>query len=292
MLTVAYLGPEHTNTHIASQKRFGKRCEYMHAPTVDDVFHLVERRKADYGVVPIENSLEGAVTHTLDRFADFMDTPVNIQGEIQQPIRHALIVHKGAKLEQLKVVYSHPQALAQCSAWLSRHLPHVRRQETNSTAEAVECLSRDLVWVSDTPGMGSLVRDYSPLQRGAIARAELADLKQLQAVPIPEERENRTRFLVLGLDKPKRGRHSKTAILFSVKDKPGALHDALLAFKRERINMTKIESRPSKRKAWEYLFFVDIEGHVSEPRVKRALQALERSTSRLRVLGSYPVASR
>ena len=140
--------------------------------------------------------------------------------------------------------------------------------------------------------MGALVPDHHPSERGAIARAELADGKKLQAISIPEERENKTRFLILGLNNPKRGRQNKTSILCALKDKPGALHDALVPFKRERINLTKIESRPSKRKAWEYLFFIDVEGHESEPRVKRALSALKRSTSLLRILGSYPVTPR
>jgi chorismate mutase/prephenate dehydratase len=128
------------------------------------------------------------------------------------------------------------------------------------------------------------------VERAAIARAELA-MGKLKAVPIPEHRENKTRFLLVGLGEPARGsRRNKTSILFSLKDRPGALHDALVPFKRNRINLTKIESRPSKRKAWEYYFFIDFEGHESEPRVKRALKALKRSTSLLRVLGSYPVA--
>lgn len=273
MLTIAYLGPEQTNTHAAAQKRFGRKAVYVHAPTVDDVFHLVERRQAEYGVVPIENSLEGSVTHTLDRFIDFVDTPVKIHGELEQPIRHALITHRGVTLAGIRVVYSHPQALAQCHRWLMQHLPSANRRETNSTADAV----------------GYVLHDRNPRTRAAIGRVELAKQYKLQAIPIPEQRDNKTRFLILGLGEPKRSRRSKTSILFGVKDKPGALHEALVAFKNNRINMTKIESRPSKRKAWEYLFFIDVEGYESEPRVKRALAALRRSTLLLRVLGSYPV---
>ena len=128
--------------------------------------------------------------------------------------------------------------------------------------------------------------------RAAIGRKELARDFKLRSIPIPEERENRTRFLVIGLGEPPRGRRHKTSVLFALKDRPGALHDALVPLKRNRINLTKIESRPSKRKAWEYLFFIDLEGHAEEPRVKRALGALEDSTSFLRVLGSYPIAKR
>ena len=290
MRSIAYLGPEHTNTHVAAQKRFGRRCQYIHAPTVDEVFHLVERRQANYGVVPIENSLAGSVTHTLDRFINFVDTPVKIHGEIEQPIQHSLIVHRVAKLEKIGVVYSHPQALAQCSQWLDTHLPNAQREETDSTAEAVAQVLNPFQWERWMERSRHVTRGPRPYERAAIARMELARERKLRAILIPQERDNKTRFLVLGLGEPKRAQRSKTSILFSVKDRPGALHDALLAFKRERINMTKIESRPSKRKAWEYLFFIDIEGHESELRVKRALAALQRSTSLLRVLGSYPVA--
>ena len=272
MRTIAYLGPEHTNTHLAARKRFGARSRYVHAPTVEDVFQQVERRRVQYGVVPIENSLEGAVTHTLDRFIDFQDSPVTIQGEIEQPIRHCLLIAPGVKLSDVQQVCSHPQALAQCRRWLSHHLPAAVPRETNSTADAVRyALQRRRV-------------------RAAIGREELAKSHRLRAIPIPEERENKTRFLILGFGAPPKGRRSKTSILCALKDKPGALHDALMPFKRHRINLTKIESRPSRRKAWEYLFFIDLEGHQSEPRVTQALQALARSTSLLRVLGSYPTA--
>jgi len=274
MPTIAYLGPENTNTHLAARKRFGSRARYVHAPTVDEVFHLVERRRADYGVVPIENSLEGAVTHTLDRFIDFQDTPVAIHGELEEPIKHYLILARGVQWSDLKLVFSHPQALAQCHRWLSTHLGHVSLRETNSTADAVL----------------HVLQNRSV--RAAIGRRELARQHRLRAVPVPEERENKTRFLILGLGEPKRGKRNKTSILFALKDKSGALHDALVPFKNNRINLTKIESRPSKRKAWEYLFFIDLEGHETEPRVTRALRVLQRHTTLLRVLGSYPMSTR
>jgi len=278
MTTVAYLGPEHTNTHIAAQARFGRRSHYVHAPTVEQVFHLVERRRATYGVIPVENSLEGAVTHTLDRFIDFQDSPARIHGEIELPIRHHLIFQRETSLKHIRVVYSHPQALAQCRHWLQRHLPRVELSETNSTAEAVDRL------LAQEPSMRTV-----PAERAAIGRKEVAAAFHLRAVSIPEERENKTRFLIIGLGHPTRGRKNKTSILFALKDRPGALYDALMPFKRERINLTKIESRPSKQRAWEYYFFIDVEGHAAEPRVKRVLKALERSTTILRVLGSYPV---
>lgn len=290
MLTVAYLGPEKTNTHLAAQKRFGRRGRalYVHAPTVDDVFDHVEGHKAEYGVVPVENSLEGTVTHTLDRFIEFTETPVRVHGEVELGIKHALILHRRAKLMDIAVVFSHPQALAQCRDWIRRHLFLSEQWETASTAEAVQCLLSECKRYPNS----RLTIGVPPKFRAAIARAALAKGKGLRAIPIPDNRENKTRFLVIGLGEPKRGRQNKTSILLALKDKPGALHDALVPFKRERINLTKIESRPSKQKAWEYLFFIDVEGHESEPRVKRALKALEHSTSLLRILGSYPVARR
>ena len=271
MLTVAYLGPEHTNTHAAARKRFGRGATYVHAPTVDEVFHLVERRRADYGVVPIENSLEGSVTHTLDRFIEFLDTPVAIHGEMEQPIRHSLLLARGVEPSRLKLVFSHPQALAQCHRWIRRNLSRATLRETSSTADAVNDVLQD------------------PRTRGAVGRADLAARHKLRAIPIPDERENKTRFLILGHGHPTRSRRNKTSILFALKDTPGALHDALVPFKKERINLTKIESRPSKRKAWEYLFFIDVEGHEADARVKRAVTQLKRSTALLRVLGSYPI---
>lgn len=272
MSTIAYLGPEKTHTHAAAKARFGGRASYLHAPTVDDVFELVERRKADYGVVPIENSLEGAVARTLDRFIDFVDTPVTIHGELEQPIHNYLILARETKLSDVLQVFSHPQALAQSHRWLAKHLPRAALRETNSTTDAV-----------------SYVLEQKKL-RAAIGRKELAEFhSRLRAIAITDERENKTRFLVIGLGQPPKGRANKTSILFGVKDRPGALYDALVPFKRHQINLTKIESRPSRRKAWEYLFFIDVEGHSSDANVKRALQGLSRSTSFLRVLGSYPL---
>jgi len=272
MPTIAYLGPENTNTHAAALATFGRQSRYAHAATVDDVFHLVERRLADYGVVPVENSLEGTVTHTLDRFIDFIDTPVRIHGEIEHRIQHYLILAGRVKPAAVRLVFSHPQALAQCRPWLAQYLSHAAPRETNSTADAVRYVLQNT------------------RMRAAIGRQELAAQWGLKAISIPLQRENKTRFLILGLGEPQHRRRSKTSLLFALKDKPGALHDALVPFKQHGINLTKIESRPSKRKAWEYLFFIDVEGHQSDPRVKKALAALARSTSLLRVLGSYPIS--
>ncbi len=276
MKTVAYLGPENTNTHVAAKKKFGVRCSYLHAPTVEEVFYFVEREKADFGVVPIENSLEGAVTHTLDRFTDFKKSPAKICGEIDLPIRHYLITSRGTIKDKIRVLWSHPQALAQCRVWIEKNVSRASQHETTSTAEAVErLLSKNLLWKLE--------------ERGAIGRRELAVEHRLKAVPIPIEQENRTRFLILSLKIPKRGRQNKTSLMFALKDKPGALYDALTPFKKYGINLTKIESRPSRRKAWEYVFFIDLQGHQSDERVAKAIAALKRGVTWLKVLGSYHV---
>lgn len=274
MLRVAYLGPEQTNTHYAALKRFGKRAQYTHAPTIEDVFHDVERRRAEYGVVPVENSLEGAVTHTLDRFIDFPDTPVKIHGEIEMQIHHYLIKSPHLEMANIQEVCSHPQALAQCAAWLSRKLPRAVRLEMASTADAVS----------------SLRTGDNGLRRAAIGRKELAATYRLPAIPITDFRENKTRFLILGMGEAPKARKSKTSLMFALKDKPGALHDALVPFKRTGINLLKIESRPSRKQAWEYYFFIDMEGREAEPRVKRALAALAENVEFVKVLGSYPMA--
>ena len=287
MLTIAYLGPEKTNTHLAALKRFGRKARFIHAPTIDDVFELVERENADVGVVPIENSLEGVVTHTVDRFIDFKRTPIRIIGEFEFPIRHYFITNTGTKHSEVGRVYSHPQALAQCRKWIQMSLPkHVELAEMNSTSEAVQFIATNRAVTEDSRGRSR------EIVLAAIGHKEAARPLNLIAMPIPDERENKTRFLIIGLENPTRGRRNKTSILFALKDQPGALHDALMPFKRNQINLTKIESRPSKKKAWEYLFFIDFEGHESEPRVKRTLKALEKSTSLLRVLGSYPTVTR
>lgn len=275
MRTIAYLGPEKTNTHFAARKKFGRRCRYLHAPTVEDVFRLVERGEADLGVVPVENSLEGSVTHTLDRFVNSHRSPVRICGEVEMPIQHSLIFRPGIKLREIRTVASHPQALAQCRPWLQRRLPKLQLLETSSTAEAVNRLS-----------------GKESSRQAAIGRKELAQGRGLKAISIPLGRRNKTRFLVISLTNPGRSRRNKTSLMFALKDAPGALHDALMPFKKNRINLTKIESRPSKQKAWEYVFFIDCEGHETDAVMRRALQELNRRTNDCRVLGSYPAGSR
>ncbi len=271
MPRVAYLGPEKTNTHFAAQKKFGAKSSYLHAPTVEDVFRMVKGKKAEFGVVPIENSLEGSVTHTLDRFADF--AAIRVFGEVELPIQHYLITYPGIRPAKIERIFSHPQALAQCRAWLGRNCRHARLSETLSTADA----------------MGKLIESpAAQTKMAAIGRKDLIGKRRLKATKIAIEGDNRTRFFVISLKNPPKARSNKTSLLVVLKDKPGALHDTLMPFKENKINLTKIESRPSKKKAWEYLFFIDLEGHESDPRVKKALAALRKSAASVRVLGSYP----
>jgi chorismate mutase/prephenate dehydratase len=278
MKTIAYLGPEKTNTHIAAKRYFGAEVKYLPAGSVEKVFELVERKKADFGVVAIENSLEGGITHTLDRFIDFEESPIKIYGEIDEPIHHYLMYRPNTSLQKIRLVYSHYSALAQCKSWLSTHLSYAGVREADSTAKAVDDLfdKKASVFPLD--------------ERAAIGRVELAEERNLKAVRIPIEQENRTRFLILSLEKnKKRGKRNKTSLMLILSDRPGALYGALRPFKTNHINLMKIESRPSKRKAWEYVFFIDFEGHESESRVKKTLQALKHSAATVRVLGSYPV---
>lgn len=277
MPVVAYLGPQKTNTHFAARKKFGAKARYFHAPTVEDVFQLVERKKADFGVVAIENSLQGSITHTLDRFIDFEESPVKIYGEVDESIQHFLILKKDVKPEMVRMVFSHYSALDQCRGWIHTNFPKASTLPTNSTASAIEELFK---------------RDKSGFERAAVGRRELARDPGLKAVPIPIDQENRTRFLILSLRNAPKGKRNKTSLMFALKDKPGALYDSLRPFKQYKINLSKIESRPTKRKAWEYVFFVDLEGHESELRVKKALEVLRSSTASIRVLGSYPIGGR
>lgn len=281
MPTVAYLGPEKTNAHLAARKKFGPKAGYKHVPTVEDVFWMVETSEADFGVVPIENSLEGAVTHTLDQFIG-CESPARIFGEIEVPIQHYLIRRPQTSIGMIRVIFSHPQALAQCREWLGKHFHNAQLVETLSTADAVDKM------LADPKHPLNKFRMWKVEECAAIGRIELAEEYDLKAISIPTGRENRTRFLIISQQKPKLGKHNKTSLLVVLKDRPGALQDALLPFKQNKINLTKIESRPSKRKAWEYIFFIDLEGHESEPRVKKALNTLKRSVAELRVLGSYP----
>ncbi|MBP7829326.1 MAG: prephenate dehydratase [Kiritimatiellae bacterium] len=268
-VAIAYLGPPATFTHQAARSRFGASVQYAPCETIGEVFAAVEKKSADYGVVPIENSTDGAVTHTLDQFTD---TPLKICAEIYLPISHNLLAKcpKGG----IKRLYSKPEVFGQCRRWLHENMPGVELISSSSTARAAETAARE-------PGSG------------ALASALTADLYGLDLLEqdIQDLGGNTTRFLVIG---PRYGAatgRDKTSLLFAVKHRVGALYDALSAFKRYQINMTKIESRPSKTKAWEYYFFVDLEGHADDPPVQKALADLGEHCTLMTVLGAYPRAA-
>jgi chorismate mutase / prephenate dehydratase len=268
-MRVAYLGPEATFTHQAARSRFGGSVAYTACATISDVFAEVAKRKADYGVVPVENSIEGAVTHTFDELSS---TPLKICAEISLPISHHLMA--AVPQDQIRTVYSHPQVFGQCRAWLQANLPGVDLVTMSSTARAAETAARE-------PESGALA--------SALA-AELYGLNVLQR-DIQDAGGNTTRFLVVGKRYGEATGSDKTSLYFAVRHEPGSLCTALDVLRAHGLNMTKIESRPNKTRQWEYLFFVDVEGHASDERVKQALTALEAECAVVRVLGSYPRAT-
>jgi len=269
-LTISFLGPEATFTHQAAIKCFGPQARLVPSHSIADVFVEVEKGRADYGVVPIENSTEGVVNHTLDMF---IESNLSICAELELPIWHYLLGREAdyRPKNKTRTLFSHYQVLGQCRQWLETHLPELRVVETPSTAEAARR-------ARETP------------HAVAIASRLAASLYGLDILEsrIEDTAHNYTRFLVIGTTEPQPTGHDKTSIMFSIKDRVGALHDMLVPFKRYRINMTKIESRPTRQRAWEYIFFVDFLGHRSDARVQHALQLLERSCAFLKILGSYP----
>jgi chorismate mutase/prephenate dehydratase len=267
-MTMAYLGPEATFTHQAAIRRFGSSLRYSAQKTIGDVFVEVSKNRADYGVVPVENSTEGVVTHTLDMF---VDSELKIVAQIVLPVQHCLLGN--CRLSQIKKLYAHPQSLGQCRGWVQSHLPRVEIIETSSNARSAEFATRE---------------KYAAAIAGLLA-AEKYRLPVLEQ-DIQDNAANATRFLVLGRQcTPPTGK-DRTSVMFSIMDAVGALYRALAPFRRFRINMTKIESRPSKRKAWEYFFFVDCDGHISDRKVGKALAMLAEQCSFVKVLGSYPNA--
>jgi len=266
-LRVAYLGPEATFTHLAAVKNFGRYAAFTPVKSIADVFSEVEKGRSDYGVVPIENSTEGVINHTLDMF---VTSELKICSELLLEISHNLL-SKASELREIKRIYSHSQAIAQSRNWIEDNLPNAELVETSSTAKAAEMAEKDP-------------------QGGAIASSLAASLYDLKIIAerIEDNVQNFTRFLVIGKSFPAKSGQDKTSILFSIKDRVGALHDMLTPFRENNINLTKIESRPTKLRAWEYIFFVDFIGHIEDENVKRALRQLERECLLLKILGSYP----
>jgi len=266
-LKIAYLGPRATFTHLAALKKFGSQVEYVASDTISDVFLEVERGSADYGVVPIENSVEGAVSHTLDMF---IDSDLKICSQIILDVAHNLLAN--CPKEKIKRVYSNPYVFGQCRNWLQKNLAYAEEIEVSSTTRAAQIAARQ--------NNASCI--------ASVLAARVYKLRIL-AHDIEDSPHNITRFLVIGRANVPPTGYDKTSVMFSIKDRVGALQDMLLPFKKYSINLTKIESRPSKRKAWDYYFFLDLEGHQYSPRVRNALKKLEDKCNFLKILGSYPV---
>lgn len=265
--TVAYLGPPATFTHLAALQKFGESAQFVPVTSIKDVFDEVERGRARFGVVPIENSMEGVVSHTLDLF---VDSPLLIYGEVMLEIAHHFL-SKAERLEEIQTVYSHPHAIAQCRNWLEVNLPHARVAEEPSTARAAERCAQD-------PTAGAIASELA---------AELYGLKILRS-RIEDHIHNFTRFLILSQRAAERTGQDKTSIIVSAKDRVGALYELIRPFSSYGINMTKIESRPTRKKVWEYLFFMDLEGHQDDDRLKKALEEVRGRCLFLKILGSYP----
>lgn len=267
-LRVGYLGPVATFAYEAAKRHFGSSTVLVPCRTISDVFLETQRQAVDYGVVPVENSTEGAVTYTLDRF---LDTDLQVCAEISLRVSHFLLA-KGP-LDRIAKVYSHPQALAQCRRWLTENLPRATTIETASTALAAQMVQDD--------------------ESAAIATEAASDVYGLPIVArhIEDISTNVTRFLVIGPHMSEPTGRDRTALVFAVHDRAGALRDALTWFAENNINLTRIESRPSRRRLWEYVFFVDLDGHPNDEPVARALAGLGRSCPFVRVLGAWPVSS-
>jgi len=270
-LKVAFLGPEGTFTQTAVLTHFGHSVRALPLASIDEVFHEVEAASADFGVVPIENSTEGTVNHTLDRF---LLSPLKICGEVELRIHHHLMGLMNS-LGRVVRICSHPQSLAQCRAWLEEHLPNVEQVPVSNNAEGARR-------ARDEKGTAAIAGETA---------AEVYGLKVL-AAEIEDRSDNTTRFLVLGRKLFTPSGEDRTTLLVSVghTDAPGALSRLLEPLAKYRISMTRIESRPSHRRKWDYVFFIDFEGHADEPHVAKALADLKKRSSLFRVLGSYPRA--
>jgi chorismate mutase/prephenate dehydratase len=270
-LQVAYLGPEGTFTQLAARQLFGLQARYRECATIEAVFEAVGSKDAAYGVVPFENSTEGTVSMTSDAL---LEGELLIRQEFVLPVSHCLLSHAPA-LAQVTMVYSHPQALAQCRSWIAKHLPRAQVVQTTSTAAAAR-------------------EAQSDVRVAAIASEIAAEIHGLPIVRanIQDRAENATRFVVLGReDAPPTGR-DRTTIAFGVADQKGALRRVLSVLEDANVNLTRIESRPNRQRAWHYTFLVDLEGHRNDPAVARALAAVKKATDFVKVIGSYPRVER
>ncbi|MDQ6954521.1 MAG: prephenate dehydratase [Mariprofundaceae bacterium] len=273
-MTIAYLGPEGTFSHTAAQRQFGETSSYLPCPNLAQVFEEVEAGRATYGVVPIENAFEGAVNDTHDKFADF-DMNLFICAEIQLSIHHQLL-SSCTQLSDIKTVYSHPQPLGQCKAWLASHLPQANLCEVASTGKGAEIVQQE----------------HGNPHSAAVASMAMAERLALPVIAsnIEDHHHNTTRFFVIGQhDSPPSG-EDKTGLVIAVKDTPGALYGLIKPFAERSMDLTRIESRPSKKKLWEYVFFVDAQGHRDDDDMRAAIADIETAGASVKMLGSYPVS--
>ncbi len=280
-MTIAYLGPEGTFSHTAATRQFGATPKYLACGSLELVFDEVESGRATYGVVPVENAFEGAVTPTLDLFAD-MDRDVFICAEVQLSIHHHLFTY-AESLDDIEVVISHPQPLGQCRNWCASHLPNAQLMESSSTIRAAQIVDE-----AKESGGGTL--DWKKC--AVVGPYSIVDQSEMSLMQrnIEDFHDNTTRFFVIGQhDSPASG-EDKTSLVMSVKDEPGALNHLLSAFAKRSIGMTRIESRPSKKKLWEYVFFIDVQGHRDDEGVAVAIADIEKTGAFVKVLGSYPVS--
>jgi chorismate mutase/prephenate dehydratase len=269
-LTIAYLGPPGTYTEAAAVTQFGHFARTRAVTSIDEVFREVESESVHYGVVPIENSSEGMVNHTLDCF---MDSNVLVCAEVELPIHHAFMLSARRVNEPITEIISHAQSLAQCRAWLDQHYPGVQRTSVNSNAEAARLVAERV-------------------DAGAIAGEMAAERYGLRVLAsrIEDHPDNKTRFLVIGRQKVGPSGRDKTSILVSTRNEPGALYRVLEPFHKHGISLTRIETRPAKSGNWSYVFFIDFDGHQSEPRIESVLNDVRGVAMEVRSLGSYPQA--
>lgn len=268
-LTIAYLGPEGTFSEAAAIKHFGHAAIGLPCSSIDEVFQAVERGEAHYGVAPVENSTEGAVNRTLDLM---LASPLKICGEVMLRVRQHLM-RKGEGLDGIRVVYSHAQSLAQCHEWLSQNLRGVETIRTTSNGEAARM-------AAGNPEAAAIAGELAAERNGLT----------IVARDIEDEPNNTTRFLVLGQEETAPSGRDKTSLVISVRNRPGALMELLAPFAGHGVGLSKLESRPARSGAWEYVFYVDLEGHVSDPNIQHSLKAVADHCTFLKVLGAYPVA--
>jgi chorismate mutase/prephenate dehydratase len=266
-LRISFLGTEGSFTHMAANKKFGSQVEYVSCNSIDEVFQKVDHGDCDYGVVPVENSIEGAVTHTCDMM---VDSDLKICAQTTIKVEQHLLSKEN--LKDIKTIYSNPQSFGQCRHWLATNLPLAGQIWVASNTEAAQKAAKQRYAAAIASSLAAKVYEVP------IIRENIQDMAH-----------NMTRFFVIARqDVPPTGK-DKTSLIFSIKDKVGALHDMLVPFRKLGINLTKIESRPSKKKAWDYYFFVDLIGHREDVKVKKALDQLEGMCKYLKVVGSYPL---